>query len=105
MSPEQTGAGVPVDCRSDIYCLGATLYALLTGRPPLEARNAADTIAKIQTETPVDPTKHHLSIPPLFEGVVLRMLAKRPDDRYQTAANLLTDLERAAKYQGISLPP
>jgi len=104
MSPEQTGAGGPVDCRADIYCLGATLYALLTGRPPLEGRNTIETMTKIQTQQPDEPTKYHLSIPPLFEGVILRMLAKRPDDRYQTAADLLTDLERSAKYQGISLP-
>ena len=104
MPPEQTGAGGPVDCRSDIYCLGATLYALLTGRPPLEGRNPADTIMKIRTQQPDEPTKYHLSIPPLFEDVILHMLAKRPDDRYQTAADLLTDLERAAKYQGTSLP-
>jgi serine/threonine protein kinase len=104
MSPEQTGAADVIDCRSDLYGLGATLYALLTGRPPLEGRDPAETIHKIQTQEPEPPRKYHLSISPLFEGVVLRMLAKRPADRYQTAGQLLTDLRRVAQYQGYSLP-
>jgi serine/threonine-protein kinase len=104
MSPEQTTGDGNLDCRSDLYGLGATLYAVLTGRPPLEGRNPAETIFKIQTQKPDRPTKYHLSIPPLFEGLILRLLAKRPEDRYQTATNLLSDLHRVAKYQGYSLP-
>ena len=101
LSPEQTTGARPPDTRSDIYSLGATLYAVLTGRPPFEGRSPTETILKIQTEEPVKPTKYHLSIPPLFEDTVLRMLAKRPDDRFQTATKLLKDLDRVAKYQGL----
>jgi serine/threonine-protein kinase len=104
MSPEQTAGDKGVDCRSDLYGLGATLYAVLTGRPPLEGRNRADMILKIQTQPPEKPTKYHLAISPMFEGVILRLLAKRPDDRYQTAKDLLADLARVAKFQGFSLP-
>ncbi len=103
LSPEQTTGARPPDARSDLYCLGAALYAVLTGRPPFEGRTPVETILKIQTEEPVKPTKYHLSIPPLLEGVVLRMLAKRPDDRPQTAAKLLKDLDKVAKYQGLRI--
>ncbi len=98
-SPEQVH-GKSLDSRSDQYNLGATLYALLTGRPPCEGRSFAETIDKIQTRLPEPPTKFHLSIPPLLEGVVLRTLAKQPDDRFANASSLLTDLERIARYVG-----
>jgi pSer/pThr/pTyr-binding forkhead associated (FHA) protein len=101
LSPEQTTGARPPDTRSDLYSLGATLYAVLTGRPPFEGRSPVETILKIQTEEPVKPTKYHLSIPPLLDDVVLRMLAKRPDDRIQTATKLLKSLYQVAKYQGL----
>lgn len=103
LSPEQTTGARPIDNRSDIYSLGATLYAVLTGRPPFEGRTAVETILKIQIEEPVKPTQYHLSIPSLFEDVVVRMLAKRPEDRFQTPTSLLKDLDHVAKYQGICL--
>ena len=98
-SPEQV-TGKYLDARSDQYNLGATLYALLTGRPPCEGRSFVETLDKIQTQPPEPPTKFHLSIPSLLEGVVLRMLAKRPDDRFTDATALLIDLERVARYVG-----
>ena len=98
-SPEQS-LGKHVDARSDLYNLGATLYALLTGRPPCEGRSLAETLDKIQIQPPEPPTKYHLAIPPLFEGIVLRLLAKRPDDRFADATALRMDLERVAKYLG-----
>ncbi len=101
MSPEQTGVDHPIDARSDIYSLGATLYTLLTGRPPLEGRNRSETIAKIQLDTPTPPTTHHLSISPLFEGEVMRMLEKRPEDRHPSAAVLLRELQRVARYENV----
>jgi len=92
-----------VDCRSEIYGLGTTVYALLTGRPPFEGGSLPEIITQIRQVEPVKPKKYQLSIPDLFEGVVLRMLAKRPEDRFQTAADLLVDLERVGRYQGVTL--
>ena len=103
MSPEQTGVDHPIDCRSDIYSLGATLDTLLTGRPPLEGRNRSETIQKIQLDIPMPPTTHHVSISPLFEGEVMRMLEKRPEDRHPSAAVLLRELHRVARYENVAV--
>jgi len=102
MSPERTRSEAEVDGRSDIYSLGATVYALLTGRPPFEGDALPEVITRIRQAEPVKPKKYQLSIPDMFEGLVLRMLAKRPGDRFQTPTDLLKNLERVAKYQGIA---
>jgi serine/threonine protein kinase len=103
LSPEQTRSGAAVDCRSDIYALGTTVYALLTGRPPFEGGSLPAIITQIREVEPPKPKTYQLSIPDLFEGVVLRMLAKRPEQRFQTATELLVDLERVALYQAVTL--
>ena len=102
MSPERTREGAEVDGRSDIYGLGATLYALLTGRPPLEARSLPELVTKIRDEKPAPPKDYQMAIPDLFQDLVLWTLAKRPEDRPQTPTDLLRDLERIAKYQGLT---
>ena len=101
MSPERVAGNALVDERSDIYSLGALVYALLTGRPPLAGNTLLETLALIQTAEPVRPKKYQLSIADLFEGVVMRMLAKRPEDRFPSADDLLAHLERAVKFQGV----
>lgn len=103
MSPERTRGDAHVDTRSDIYSLGATVYALLTGRPPFEGGSLPETISKIRQAEPVKPKKFQMAIPDLLEGSVLRMLAKRPEDRYQTPTELVRDLERVAKFQGMTV--
>lgn len=103
MSPERTRGMADVDCRSDIYGLGATVYALLTGRPPFVDSSLPGLINKIRHEAPEKPTKFQLSIPDLFQGAVLKMLAKEPKDRYQTPADLLKDLARIGKYQAVGV--
>jgi serine/threonine protein kinase len=103
MSPERTRGTAGIDCRSDIYGLGATVYALLTGHPPFVDSSLPGLISKIRNEEPVKPTKFQLSIPDMFQGAVLKMLAKEPGDRYQTPADLLKDLERVGKYQGVTI--
>jgi len=104
MAPERThGGAAEVDGRSDIYGLGATVYALLTGRPPFEGSSLLETVHKIRTAEPTKPKKFQLSIPDLFEGVVMQMLAKRPQDRQPSATDLLNNLERVAKFQGVSV--
>jgi Protein kinase domain/Inner membrane component of T3SS, cytoplasmic domain len=102
-APEQTREETEIDYRSDIFNFGALSYSLLTGRPPFEGGSLAETITKIRREKPEDPKKYQLAIPKAFEGVVLQMLAKRPEDRYQTTAEVLRDLERVLKYQGMTL--
>lgn len=102
-APEQTREESEIDYRSDIFNLGALCYSLMTGRPPFEGGSLAETITKIRREKPEDPKKYQLAIPKAYEGVVLQMLAKRPEDRYQTSAEVLRDLERVLKYQGMTL--
>jgi eukaryotic-like serine/threonine-protein kinase len=103
MAPERTRPADPMDTRSDIYGLGATVYALLTGRPPFEGSSMPDLITKIRQAEPVKPKKFQLSVPDIFEGAVLKMLAKKPEERYQTPSELLAELERIAKYQAITI--
>ena len=89
MSPERTRrAPTEIDARSDLYGLGATVYALLTGRPPFEGTTLVEKITRIRQTAPDKPTKYQMSIPAMFEGVVLKLLAKDPKDRYQTAAGV-----------------
>ena len=103
LSPERTADDAPVDTRSDLYSLGATAYALLTGHPPFEGRNLVDTVTKIRTAEPARPKTFQLSIPDQFQDIVLKCLSKRPEDRFQTPSELLRDLERVAKFQGMTI--
>ncbi len=103
MSPERTQAGTEIDQRSDIYSLGATLYTLLCGRPPFDGRTLPDLVGKIRKSTPASPRQFQATIPELFERIIVKMLAKRLDDRYQTPVSLLTDLERIAAQEGIDV--
>jgi serine/threonine protein kinase len=103
LAPERTYDRTSVDHRADQYALGATVYALLTGRPPFKARTPLELIDKIRTEDPEGPRKYQLSTPDLFQDIVLRMLAKSPEDRFQKPAELLKELQTVARYQGITL--
>jgi serine/threonine protein kinase len=103
MSPERTRSQTEVDGRSDIYGLGATVYALLTGRPPFEGDSLPEVIAKIRQDEPAKPKEYQLGIPELFEDLVLRMLAKRPEDRHQAPRELIKDLMRIGRYQGVDV--
>jgi serine/threonine protein kinase len=103
MAPERTRGTVDVDGRSDLYSLGALMYALLTGRPPFDGTTLVEKIASIRNDAPVPPRKFQMSIPGQCEGIVLKLLAKRPEERYQTAAELLQELERVAKLNGLPI--
>jgi predicted ATPase/HPt (histidine-containing phosphotransfer) domain-containing protein/two-component sensor histidine kinase len=96
ISPEQTGrTGHSIDDRSDLYSLGVTLYELWTGKRPFESEDALELIHAHIARKPVAPRLHRPELPTTLEDIVLRLLAKSPEDRYQTAAGLLADLERA----------
>jgi serine/threonine protein kinase len=103
MSPERTRGPEDVDHRSDLYGLGATLYALLTGRPPFGGATLVEKITRIRQGTPEKPTKFQMSVPGQFEAVALKLLQKRPEDRYQSAADLLAELTRVGKFNGVSV--
>lgn len=93
MSPEQARPG-PIDGRTDVYSLGATLYEMLALRPPFDGRTAAELIQQISDREPPHPREHDPRIPRDLETIVLKALAKRPSDRYADAAELAEDLTR-----------
>ncbi len=103
MSPEQTFGPERLDARSDLYCLGAMLYALLTGKPPFEGDNIIETITRIRQAPLVVPKKYQMSIPDAFQSIVLRLLAKRSEDRYPSADAMLQELERVSRYNGVTV--
>jgi pSer/pThr/pTyr-binding forkhead associated (FHA) protein len=103
MSPERTRGSTDLDGRSDLYGLGATLYALLTGRPPFTGATLVEKITRIRQTEPEKPTKLHMGIPSAFEAVVLKLLAKEPSDRHQTATDLLKELGRIGRFNGVKV--
>jgi serine/threonine protein kinase len=103
MSPERTRGTEGLDGRSDLYGLGATVYALLTGRPPFGGTTLVEKISRIRQTEPEKPTKFQMSIPSQFEGVVLKLLAKDPGARYQSATDLLKELTRVGRFSGVTV--
>jgi hypothetical protein len=98
--PEQLVDPTAVDQRADIFSLGATLYALLTGRPPFVG-SPSEVIRQILTASPQPPKRIHLAIPAAFESIVLRMLEKRAEDRFPDALSVMNDLQRIGRYEGL----
>lgn len=101
MPPERTRSDAEIDCRSDIYSLGATCYALLTGRPPFEGTSLPEVVARIRRGNPPRPKQFQMSVNDKFEDCVMKMLAVNPDDRYETPSRLLVDLERIARFENV----
>lgn len=93
LAPEQVGAGGPVDGRADIYALGTLIYAMLTGKPPFQGKTQLETATWILRREPRELRDADPDIPEALEKIVMKMLAKRPDDRYQSCADVLMDLE------------
>lgn len=93
LSPEQA-RGETVDARSDVYSLGCVLYEILTGEPPFIGDSPVAVAYQHVREDPVPPSQRHTGISPELDAVVLKALAKNPDNRYQTAAEMRTDLIR-----------
>ncbi len=96
MSPEQ-GKGAKVDSRADVYSLGVMLYEMVTGRAPYEAETPLAVVLKHITEPLPLPRSVRPDLPEDVERVILRALAKEPDDRFQTAGEMVRELDAAVR--------
>jgi predicted ATPase/signal transduction histidine kinase/tRNA A-37 threonylcarbamoyl transferase component Bud32 len=95
MSPEQTGRmNRSVDYRTDFYSLGVTLYELATGRLPFDSSDPVELIHAHIARTPEAPSALNPEVPAALSAVVMKLLAKTADERYQSALGLAADLER-----------
>ncbi|MFN7210011.1 MAG: protein kinase domain-containing protein, partial [Aggregatilineales bacterium] len=105
MSPEH-GLGENSDERSDIYSMGVILYQMLTGRLPYDGDTPVAIILKHVREPLTPPSVFNPSIPPALEQIVMKAMAKDPEERYQSAAEMLADLNAfAAQLDPAQLPP
>lgn len=93
LSPEQA-RGETVDSRSDVYSAGCLLYELLTGRPPFVGDSPVAVAYQHVREQAAPPSDHDTALPPAIDAIVMKSLAKRVEDRYQSAAAMRTDIER-----------
>jgi serine/threonine-protein kinase len=104
MAPEQASGDSHVDHRADIYAVGALGYEMLAGRPPFVAPTPQAVLAAHVTQAPESVTRFRASVPSSFAAVIMRCLEKRPADRWQTADELLHQLEAMATPSGGTEP-
>ncbi|HEY4849827.1 MAG TPA: Stk1 family PASTA domain-containing Ser/Thr kinase [Streptosporangiaceae bacterium] len=104
LSPEQA-RGERVDARSDLYSTGCLLYELLTGRPPFTGDSPVAIAYQHVRENPIPPSRVDPEIPGWADSIVLKAMAKDPADRYQSAAEMRTDIQRALSGVPVAAPP
>lgn len=94
ISPEQTGRmNRPIDYRTDLYALGVSFYHMLTGRPPFEADNPMEMFHAHIAKTPVTPSELFSDIPLVLSDIIMQLIRKAPEERYQNSFGLQADLE------------
>ena len=95
MAPEQTGRmNRSIDSRSDLYAFGAVLYQLLVGEVPFATTDLIELVHCHIAQPPIAPSDRSAAIPKPVSDIVMKLLAKAPEDRYQTAAGVQADLRR-----------
>jgi serine/threonine protein kinase len=97
MSPEQAKGGGHVDRRSDLYSLGCVMYGMLCGRPPFIGQGGGDVLAHHIFVAPEPPSAHAPQVPPALDAIVLKLLEKEPDRRFQSARELGVALREMAE--------
>ncbi|MBJ7358360.1 Stk1 family PASTA domain-containing Ser/Thr kinase [Nocardioides sp.] len=103
LSPEQA-RGETVDSRSDVYSAGCLLYELLTGRPPFVGDSPVAVAYQHVREQAAPPSTHDADLPPAVDAIVMKALAKRLEDRYQSAAAMRSDIERYLAGRPVQAP-
>jgi eukaryotic-like serine/threonine-protein kinase len=104
LSPEQA-RGETVDARSDVYSAGCLLYELLTGRPPFQGESPVAVAYQHVRENPVPPSTITPDIGPEADAIVMKALTKNPQNRYQSAREMRSDIQRAIQGATVSAPP
>src|SRR5207244_442390 len=100
LAPEQARNSRAVDIRADLYSLGCTFYFLLAGRVPFRATSVAEVLVKHQLEEPVSLEEVRPDAPPAVRSIIRRLMAKNPEDRFQTPAEVAQALEPLCHERG-----
>src|SRR5262249_45370267 len=103
MAPEQI-RGLPLDGRADIYGFGCTCYELTTGRPPFRGKDSHELLTKHITEKPLSPQVYYPDVTDEFGALVLRMLAKKKEDRPRDFHEILMALRTMRVYKTQAAP-
>lgn len=102
MAPEQASGTCDITTAADIYSLGALLYKIISGNPPFDADSTLDTLMQVLNESPVKPSEH-CKVDRCLEQICMKCLSKEPSQRYDTAAELASDLEKWLAGEPVSI--
>ncbi len=105
LAPEQAMNAHKADIRSDLYSLGCTFYYILAGKVPFDGGSATEKLLKHRLDEPKPIEEVRKDVPPAIAGIVRKLMAKRPEDRYQTPADLVADLSGNVGRLAKAAPP